>query len=79
MTLILFMFLWLVTAYIIGAVWQMKKNDKDAKLTRFELFDDDGRQYTVGALYGKPAHIEVNYQDSGRTLVVVVCAVKENN
>ena len=43
---------------------------KDQTLTRFEVIDENGRVYVKNSLYN--CHLELSYQDDGRTLKVFI-------
>ena len=47
-----------------------------SKVTRFEVIDENGRVYVKNSLYN--CHLELSYQDDGRTLKVFIKPNKQD-
>lgn len=47
-----------------------------SKVTRFEVIDENGRVYVKNSLYN--CHLELSYQDDGRTLKVFIKLNKQD-
>jgi hypothetical protein len=48
----------------------------NVKVTRFEVIDENGRVYVKNSLYN--CHLELSYQDDGRTLKVFIKSNKQD-
>lgn len=48
----------------------------DQTVTRFEVIDENGRVYVKNSLYN--CHLELSYQDDGRTLKVFIKPNKQD-
>jgi len=47
-----------------------------SKVTRFEVIDENGRVYVKNSLYN--CHLELSYQDDGKTLKVFIKSNKQD-
>jgi hypothetical protein len=48
----------------------------NSKVTRFEVIDENGRVYVKNSLYN--CHLELSYQDDGKTLKVFIKSNKQD-
>ena len=66
-----------VTIFIKGYTQCQEDIADTSKVTRFEVIDENGRVYVKNSLYN--CHLELSYQDDGRTLKVFIKPNKQDN
>ena len=62
--------------YDLGYTQCQKDMADTSKVTRFEVIDENGRVYVKNSLYN--CHLELSYQDDGRTLKVFIKPNKQD-
>ena len=62
-------------AYKQGYIQCQENMSDTSKVTRFEVIDENGRVYVKNSLYN--CHLELSYQDDGRTLKVFIKSNKQ--
>ena len=62
--------------YIDGYTQCQRDMADTSKVTRFEVIDENGRVYVKNSLYN--CHLELSYQDDGRTLKVFIKPNKQD-